>query len=220
MTYLQLVNAVLKRLRQPVVLDLNASYSQLIGELVNQAKREVENAFRWSALQTQLSVSVVASTAEYSLTGFGDRYSIVSVLDDTNDYAIRQVTFWKLKRWEAFVGDTGTPHWWALGSPDANSDPTIRLYPTPDSSITLQVQAYVPQADLSDEADILLVPQWPVVLLALALAKDERGEDAGTDQQTVRSRAQAALNEEIARESGNQLQGMTNDWYVADGPRA
>ena len=45
MTYLQLVNSVLRRLREDEVdtVDQN-SYSKLIGEYVNDAKRAVEDA--------------------------------------------------------------------------------------------------------------------------------------------------------------------------------
>jgi len=47
MTYLESINASLKRLRENTVTSVTANtYSQLIGELINEAKREVGDAFR------------------------------------------------------------------------------------------------------------------------------------------------------------------------------
>ena len=47
MTYLQLVNSVLRRLREDEVTTVGqTSYSKLIGEFVNDAKRTVEDSLR------------------------------------------------------------------------------------------------------------------------------------------------------------------------------
>ena len=61
MTYLELVNAVLRRLRvSETGFVSDNDYTKLMGDFVNQAKREVEDAYpRWSALETELSVSVL-----------------------------------------------------------------------------------------------------------------------------------------------------------------
>ena len=72
MTYLQIVNSVLRRLREEEVSTVaQNSYSKLIGEFVNDAKRTVEDAYDWTALRTELPVSLVADTTTYSLTGSG-----------------------------------------------------------------------------------------------------------------------------------------------------
>ena len=48
MTYLQIVNKVLRRLRENEVSSINENpYSLLIGDLVNVVKREVEDAWDW-----------------------------------------------------------------------------------------------------------------------------------------------------------------------------
>ena len=52
MTYIEIVNSVLVRLREEKVDAVNENeYSSLIGQLVNVAKRDVENAFNWEALR-------------------------------------------------------------------------------------------------------------------------------------------------------------------------
>ena len=67
MTYLELVNDVLVRLREPTVTTvvLN-SYSTLIGKFVNDAKRQIEDAFAWNVLGTTITVTTTASTASYA----------------------------------------------------------------------------------------------------------------------------------------------------------
>ena len=47
-TYLDVVNNVLRRLREPTVQSVDDTpYSSMIGVLVNDAKREVEDATEW-----------------------------------------------------------------------------------------------------------------------------------------------------------------------------
>ena len=55
MTYLQLVNAVLRRLRESEVTTVQGagntnSYARLVGDFINEAKSQVEAAYDWSAL--------------------------------------------------------------------------------------------------------------------------------------------------------------------------
>ena len=52
MTYLQLVNSVLRRLRENEVASVTDNdYSKLIGEFVNDSNRLVEDAWDWSYLR-------------------------------------------------------------------------------------------------------------------------------------------------------------------------
>ena len=51
-TYLDLVNDVLVRLREAQVASVSQNtYSALIGKLVNDAKREVEDSWNWDTLR-------------------------------------------------------------------------------------------------------------------------------------------------------------------------
>jgi len=58
MTYLEAVNKVLRRLREPEVGSVDETvYSKLIGEFVSDAKSLVENAWSWSGnIQQNLTV--------------------------------------------------------------------------------------------------------------------------------------------------------------------
>ena len=62
MTYLEAVNKVLRRLREDEVVSVSSNpYSKLIGELINDAKRIVEDAWDWSSMRTTLTVDTTGS---------------------------------------------------------------------------------------------------------------------------------------------------------------
>ena len=68
MTYIEIVNSVLVRLREEKVDTVNESeYSSLIGQLVNVAKRDVENAYNWEALRNTIHLVTEADTFHYEL---------------------------------------------------------------------------------------------------------------------------------------------------------
>ena len=49
MTYLNIVNNVLRRLREDTVTTISANtYSAMVGDFINDAKQLVENAWDWS----------------------------------------------------------------------------------------------------------------------------------------------------------------------------
>ena len=61
MNYLEVVNNILKRLRERTVSTVNeSSYSSLIAVLVNDAKDIVENSWSWSGLRTTLSATTTS----------------------------------------------------------------------------------------------------------------------------------------------------------------
>ena len=78
MTYLNLVNNVLRRLREDEVSSVqDNTYSKLVGDFVNDAKRMVEDAWDWSALRTTLTVTTSAGTFNYVLTGSQNRIKVL-----------------------------------------------------------------------------------------------------------------------------------------------
>ena len=73
MNYLQLVNSVLRRLRESEVTTVQGtgnanSYARLIGDYVNEAKSTVESAWQWLALKQTVPVTLVSGTSEYQLS--------------------------------------------------------------------------------------------------------------------------------------------------------
>lgn len=75
-TYLQLVNDVLVRLREtPVSTVGQTPYSALVGVLVNDAKREVEDAWQWSQLLDYLTFNCIAGISSYETNTMLTRYA-------------------------------------------------------------------------------------------------------------------------------------------------
>lgn len=88
--YLSLVNDVLIRLREAPVSTVNQTpYSTLIGALVNDAKREVEDAWQWSQLLDYLTFSCINSISSYETNTMLTRYAAppISAANGASDRA-------------------------------------------------------------------------------------------------------------------------------------
>ena len=80
MTYLEAINNVLRRLREDEVTTTSeTSYSALIGDLINDAKKLVEDSWTFSSLRSTIQVATVVGQAEYSLTGSGQSLSLIHI---------------------------------------------------------------------------------------------------------------------------------------------
>ena len=100
MTLLELVNDVLIRLREPVVTTYNeTTYSTLVAKFVNDAKRQVEDSFGWNSLGQTITVTTVASTPSYSLTGAGQKFQVM------DDYYYRIISLTAVLKPEFFGED-------------------------------------------------------------------------------------------------------------------
>ena len=180
-TYLDMVNNVLTRLREPTVSSVqDNSYSKLIGVYVNDAKREVEDAYDWNSLTTTLTANTTDSLFNYVLTGSGTRFRVIDVLNDTNDTQMNYAaTVWMDKQFLLVQSGKGAPAYYNFNGVDVNGDTQVDVYPIPDGVYVLRFNLIVPQVDLSSDTDRILVPPHLVNMLAYAKAIAERGEDSG-----------------------------------------
>lgn len=214
-TYLQLVNDVLIRLREDQVTGVtDNTYSTMIGKLVNDAKKQVEDAWNWDALGTTVTGVTAANTTNYTIVGSGIRQKNVTVNDTTSKNTLKNVPI----RWiidqlqlESSV-TTGAPAYYAWNGTDG-TDSKVEIYPTPNGIYTLKFNMYVSQADLSADATVLLVPSHPVVLGAYARALVERGEDGGLVSSEAYALYKSSLADHIAIESTRYIE---NECWVAN----
>ncbi len=214
MTYLEAVNEVLTRLRESSVLTVTqTAYSSLIGVFVNDAKRQVEDAFNWDALSTTLTFATVSGTSNYTVTGTGLRFKDADVNDTTNQAKIRNVPIkWIQDQQQLSQVQNGQPCYFAWNGTDG-TDAKMELYPTPDGAYTIKVNLYVMQAKLtSDSTDISILPD-AVVMFAYARALAERGEDGGLASSEAYGLAKGILADQISIESGRFVE---NDCWVAN----
>ena len=179
-TYLQLVNETLSRLRENQVSTVTESaYSTLIGHFVNDAKRQVEDAWNWDALSTTITLNTVASTTNYTVTGSGIRQRDVTINDSTSQGRVLNVPIqWIIDQQQLSTVQSGSPCYYAWNGTDG-TDSKIEIYPTPDSVYALKINMVVPQAILAADATVITVPAEPVIAGAVARALVERGEDGG-----------------------------------------
>lgn len=180
-TYLDVVNNVLKRLREPVVTSVNdTEYSAMVGVLVNDAKREVEDAYDWNALSDTLSAVTADGVFNYVLVGSKTRFRVIDVLNDTKDFELRYApTSWMNRQYLITDTQKGEPLYYNFNGVDTNGDTQVDLYPIPDGVYNIRFNLTIPQADLSVDNDRILVPDHLVSMLAYSKAIAERGEDSG-----------------------------------------
>jgi hypothetical protein len=202
MTYLELVNDVLVRLREPVVTTYNeTTYSTLIAKFINDAKRQIEDAFSWNALGTTITVTTVANTSSYSLTGAGQKFQVMDVINTTSLVGLRNISFTDMNRKLNFAPvATETPVQYAFDGVDGSYDTQVKLYPIPNGVYTVKFMLTVPQATLASDSTVVKVPDVLVVQNAYARALVERGEDGGLSSSEAYNLYRAMLSDYIALE--------------------
>jgi hypothetical protein len=202
-TYLQAVNDVLVRLREEEVSTVTeTSYSSLIGKFVNDAKRQIEDSFEWNILGTTIVVSTVASTSSYSLTGAGQKFRVQDVINDTNNTTMTNIPFVNMNRYLNFgTVSSGVPLYYAFDGVDASYDTKVSVFPIPDSVVSLRFSLVVPQAPLSSDGTVILMPSELVVQSAYARALVERGEDGGLSSSEAYQLYRSMLSDYISMEA-------------------
>ena len=201
MTYLELVNSVLIRLREREVSAVTEnSYSKLIGQYINDAKRQTEDAWNWNALRKTLTAETTADVFNYELNTTGSRFRMLDVINDTSNFFMEN----RNSSWfnNAFLNvtnvETGEPRYYNINGLSADGDTQVDIYPIPNGVYTIRFNVVDPQDNLVNNTDTLLVPSEPVILGAFARAVAERGEDGGISAQEATFLAANSLSDHIA----------------------
>ena len=202
MTYLQLINNVLIRLRETQVSTNNETTdSTLIGLFVNDAKRQIEDAFSWNVLGQTVTITTVAATYIYSMTGAGQKFQVQDAINTTSNIGLQNISFVEMNRYQNLVPTTnGIPQYYAFDGVDGNGDTKVVLYPRPDGVFNIPFSLTVPQATLAADGTSVLVPDTLVVQNAYARALVERGEDGGLNSSEAYQLYRGMLSDQIALE--------------------
>ena len=202
MTYLELVNDVLIRLRETSVSTVTeTNYSTLIGKFVNDAKRQIEDAFSWNVLGQTITVTTASSTASYALTGSGQKFQVMDVINTTSNIGLKNISFVDMNRKLSFTPLVNSiPTEFAFDGVNGSYDTKVNLYPIPNGVYTIKFSLTVPQATLSSDATVVSVPDVLVVQNAYARALVERGEDGGLSSSEAYQLYKAMLSDYIALE--------------------
>ena len=209
MNYLDIVNNVLRRLRENEVSSVQETpYSKLIGDLVNVVKREVEDSWDWSVLRTTITTVTSANVFNYELPDSTTRLRILEVLNDTDNTIMQQ----RGSRWFArqfLVSDvqTGSPYYYNFNGVSEDGDTKVDFYPIPDGVYSLKIKCTIPQDKLVLNTDRILVPAEVVIEGVISRAISERGDDGGIMEHEQRYRS--ILSDYIAIESGQRMDEIT-----------
>ena len=203
-TYLELVNETLVRLREPEVTAVtDNAYSKLIGRFINDAKRQVEDSYTWNALSETLTVTTSANLFNYVLTGIGQRFKVIDVINSQSDWFLNYETTRKMD--ELFLNSgtvlVGAPDRYNFNGVDSNGDTQVDLYPIPDGVYDIYFNVIKPQAEFTAASTQIKVPAEPVIFLAYAKALNERGEDNGVNSVEAYELYRQSLSDHIAAEA-------------------
>ena len=217
MTYLELVNKVMRRLRESEVDTVQGtgnsnSYARLIGDFVNEAKSQIEVAWDWSALRNTLTVTTSLNVFNYELNGAKSNSKFLDIWNDTSNIEMQM----KDSRWftqEFLMADpqVGIPNFYNFNGVSSDGDIQVDIYPIPDGVYALRFNLTQRNVPLSADTDTTVLPTRPIILLATAMAIEERGEDGGQQSINAYGMAQSALADEIAMDAARHPEDTI--WY-------
>lgn len=206
-TYLELVNDILVRMREPEVSTVQENVlSKLIGKMVNDSKRQVEDAYSWNALTDTLMIETQANTYGYVLTGSGTRFKVIDAQDITNKTPLQALTTKAMSDYLLNDSATGKPMYYNFNGVHTTGDTKVDFFPVPQAGLTLYFNLYIPQAEFVNDSDILYSPKEPIVLGAFARALVERGEDSGLNSSEAYGLYRSSLADAIAIESSRYVE--------------
>lgn len=201
MTYLEIVNNVLRRLREREVSTVDeTAYSRLIGDFVNDAKEEIENAWDWSHLRTTITATTNSDIFAYILTGSGTRMKVLNVVNDTSNFVMRYMTAEDMTKNYLNIDNvqSSVPRYYSFNGVDINGDTIAEVYPKPDGVYQLRFNLVVRPGALTGDTDVVYAPERPVIHLAYAKAVEERGEDGGMAGLSAYNTANRSLNDALS----------------------
>ena len=221
MTYRELINEVLIRLREDTILtnwsgNINDSttvseYQKVVGAMINDSKRTVENFHDWLVLRQTVNISTVSGTKNYNLSS-GQELKVIDSVNNSTGTGLVQVSREFLNKRKYPTDPTGEPLYYGFNGADSSNNLKIDLSPVPIASQTISFDIVKAQDELKTSTTVIKVPEKPVVLGAWARAISERGEDGGTQTTIVAEEAMQALKQAIMLDSGNTQ--YETQWYV------
>ena len=221
MTYRELINQVLIRLREDTIsgdwsgaindASTVSAYHKVIGALINDSKRSVESYHDWLNLRETVSFNTVSGTKNYNLNS-GQEIKIIDAVNTDTGHHLKQVSKVYINTVKFPTDDDGQPFYYAFNGSDSSNNLKIDLSPVPTSIETLNFEIVKHQDSLTNASTVLKIPAQPVILGAWARAISERGEDGGTQSSLAAQEANECLKQTVITDSGNTQ--YETDWYI------
>lgn len=220
-TYIELVNLVHGFMRHDTdETALDADEDTIIAaNFINEAKREVEDHWKWNALRATVTFDSVVDQTSYDTSSLAVVSSDPTVTTERSELLEDPETgmplFWDVTSGGEFrlkrrtrehviaqlrldPNSVATPGFFAMFN--NGSGLTVLLREVPSAVRSYSCEVYTPQAELSAAADTLTCPWRPVMLRATALAKGEIGEEFSGPSTNYQSMFTDALETDVARE--------------------
>ena len=214
MTYLELVNNVLRRMREDEVSAVSENtYSKMVGDFVNDAKNLVETSWDWSGLRTTLTITTTADIFNYVLTGSKNRVKALDVINDTsNNFMEYRPSTWFNDKYLNQDPVSGSPEYYTYNGVNSDGDTQVDIYPKPDGVYAIRFNCILRNPELSADIDQLVIPSMPVIHLAIAMLARERGETGGTSAPEYFAIADKYLSDAIALDAQKHPDEVV--WYT------
>jgi len=240
MTLLQMVNKILKRLREDTVLSTDSTdYSMLIGEIIADQYRELQEVYAWESTKHTIIFDTVASQTRYCLsrniTSGGDARdansrlacigSIVDkkgafVYDSDTDYdgsCMVLISDTERAKLAARDRDQTQDEPWYYSVTNDGVDWYLDFAWAPTQVKRCDINLITVYSDLetdgTDDNTVLYVPARPLYLGALAMALNERGEEIGEPGNLAGERYKMALAAAIEADAAANIATNHYDWY-------
>lgn len=224
MTYREIINEVLRRLREDqIAADWSGNlatangpsdYQKMVGEIVNDAKYEVEHYWDWQTLRVTAGVATSAGNMSYSMVGAGSDFKVLDVIDTSTGAVLKQTSSTELNKKAFPVGSqtTGDASQYGFNGIDDNLDMVVDLWPIPDDTRQINFNIVKPQDKLQLATTNVYVNPQSVIIGAYVRAMAERGEDGGTQVSVAMADFQNVLSRAIQIDAGKTQ--YENDWYA------
>ena len=227
MTFLELVNEVLVRMREDEITSVNDPdndpQQKLVCKFVKDAHRRVSDAHTWNANRRVWLVDLLHGVSRYTLPETPQGSAIYSVARTKPVQSLMEVN---ARKFAHFQPHQGTPTYYAPMT-TVNGNLELQVHPTPDNTHgstgdvrrytqaqfgasafssgtkALTVTGYAKPLPLKGDADVIQIPDAPVLDYAMYLAHSERGEAGGQSAAELAQIANISLGDAIAWDVDN-----------------
>lgn len=205
-TKLQIINAVLPRMREATVATSSSTiYAALVSSVLNIVKTQIEQAWMWYELRDTYTLTVNPGTTSYALTSAGQFAKIIDVWNRTTNREVTLGTYYEFNQY--FFGvttvQTGDVTKYNVTGLDGNYDLQIDTWPNVTGTNSLRVNLYKPAPDPATDATVILVPNQPLIEGIVAYLIAERGDDNGTAYQAQLELYKDVLAGAVVAEAGH-----------------
>lgn len=227
MTILQIINKVLRRLREDTVSAINETdYSYMLCELLNDVHHEVLD-HDWSAMEHVIDVPVAAAQRVLDLTrleaaggdvlaggrvtnngsmlrfsgGFPQAWAFDSALDTDGDQLILVNEEQMEQLYQTDRDETNDdPCYFTLRQSPDRAGLQMTIWPTPSAARHIRLRLWTPETEVDPDTDtnrVMLVPDRVLYLGTVMLALNERGEEMGEPGNVAERRFYSALSQAV-----------------------